>query len=378
MTSGKSIRASQVHFEKGAHATAWLHFEMPDARHIILHGKVNNVAGLILLDSGVGAVVLSEDIAAALNLHTVGNLTGVGISGRASGQETEGVRIAFDNLTINTPTANIFNLSSFTGVLNEPIIAFLGRDAFDSLIVDIDFENKRLAFRDLSTQPTLPGGTELTLTRSPFGRRRLPISIEGRAPIQASFDLGSERALVLSPDYVSEQNLLADKKTSDAIGIGIGGEVSSEVASVDKLTVGQSTFHDVPVQVPKTWSLDCPAVVGFPILRRMRMIIDYPHDRVEVLPIKSLIDQPIRKDRSGIGARRLPGDKVQIIHVARGSPAEAAGLRIGDEVIAINDEKLSPEYFKNHPTVGDMAAGTILYLTLSNGSTVKLTLADYF
>jgi predicted metalloprotease with PDZ domain len=66
------------------------------------------------------------------------------------------------------------------------------------------------------------------------------------------------------------------------------------------------------------------------------------------------------------------------MHVASGSPAELAGLRVGDEVIAINGEMLGPEYFKNHPSEGTKPVGTVSVLTLSTGSKVKVVLADYF
>jgi Aspartyl protease/PDZ domain len=377
MKSEDSNQDSEIHFVGGANTTPWLHFEMPDFRRIMLLGKINDAPAQFLLDSGVGALVLDHDFAAALRLHTIDSVTGVGVTGHVNAQAAEGVHISFGDLSINAPRVTLLDMKGFAGALNAPVVALLGRDVFDSLIVDIDFEKQKLAFRDPTTKQALPGGTELPLTRGPLGRRRLPVSIEGRRTIQASFDLGADRALVLSPDYVSEQKLLLGKRTSTALGVSVAGAAVSEVAVVDELALGQTIFHRVPVEVPKTWALDCPAVVGFPVLSRLRMIIDFPHDRVAMLSNRGVIDQPFSKDRSGIGAKRL-SNKLEIMHVAPGSPAEAAGLRVGDVVIAINGEKLSPEFFKNHPRDGSKAAGTIMYFTLLNGSKVKLTLADYF
>jgi hypothetical protein len=44
--------------------------------------------------------------------------------------------------------ATLYDMTPFVGALNEPVVALLGRDVFGSLIVDIDFENQRLAFHD--------------------------------------------------------------------------------------------------------------------------------------------------------------------------------------------------------------------------------------
>ncbi len=45
----------------------------------------------------------------------------------------------------------------------------------------------------------------------------------------------------------------------------------------------------MPVEVPETWSLDCPAIVGMPVLHRLRIMTDFPHDRVSVLPERKMI-----------------------------------------------------------------------------------------
>jgi hypothetical protein len=371
------MMADNAKFERGAKATSWLKFEMPDFRRVIIAGRINGLPAQFLLDSGVGGLVIDKDFAAALKLRSVGGITGVSLMGRAHGEVVEGVLIAFDNLTIHTPSASIYDLTPFIGVLNEPVAALLGRDVFDSLIVDIDFENQRLAFRDRHYKGGLPGGMELPLSRDSLGLRGLPVSIEGRPTIQATCDFGSDRPLSLSPAYVSEQQLLANKRSSTAMTAGATGLEVGQVAVVSDVAVGQIIFHDVPIEVPNAWIFEDQAIIGVPILRRMRMTVDFPHDRVSVLPNHSAAKLPFRKDRSGLGAKRL-ADRLQIVHVAAHSPAEAAALRVGDEIIAINDEKLDPEYFKKHPRDGSGPAGTNLYLTLANGSKVTLTLADYF
>jgi hypothetical protein len=76
---------------------------MPDYRRVILTGRINGLPAQILLDSGVGGVILNKDFAAALKLRLVGGVTGVGVMGPTPGELVEGVRISFDSLTVNAP-----------------------------------------------------------------------------------------------------------------------------------------------------------------------------------------------------------------------------------------------------------------------------------
>jgi hypothetical protein len=375
--SPRDIQRTTTSFAGGSHASAWMRFEMPDFRRIIISGRINDVPAKILLDSGLGRFVIGKDLAATLGLREVGNVAALGVTGTVQGKAFEGVRITFDNLTIHTATSELYDFSPFAGAVNEPVSAILGRDLFDSLAVDIDFANFRIAFRDAHAKASLPDGFELPLRRDQFGLRSLSVSVENRPPIQATLDLGSDIALAISPEYAAEQMLFADRKSSTSLSAGVAGREEGRVAVLTGLAIGNTLFQQVPFEVPDHWTFVNQAIVGMPVLRRMRVIIDFPHDRISVLPDQKLLRQPFRKDRSGLGAMRLP-DRLRIVLVAAGSPAAAAGLNVGDEIVAINDQPLNAEYFRDRPRMGSQPAGTVYYLTLSNREKVKLVLADYF
>jgi predicted metalloprotease with PDZ domain len=90
-----------------------------------------------------------------------------------------------------------------------------------------------------------------------------------------------------------------------------------------------------------------------------------------------LIDVPFEKDRSGIGAVLLPTG-FQLVNVAVGSPAERAGLRAGDLVVAIDGESVDFSYVRIHARLGTRPAGTVFRLALQDGRVVTLVLADYY
>lgn len=224
----------------------------------------------------------------------------------------------------------------------------------------------------------LPSALRARRLFSPPRTFRVQLVIPALGGLGASTDPGVVRSGRGRPaHFISrlcrKQKLLVLKRTSTVLGGGLSGPEVVDIATVDQLTLGQIAFHQVPVTVPRTWSLDC----GLRVLSRFRMTIDFPHDRVDVLPIPAAVNMPFRKDHSGLGVRRL-SVCLQILHVAPGSPAEAAGLEVGDEIIAINGEALGAEYFKMHPSMGGRPLGTTLDLTLASGTNMRLVLAEYF
>ncbi len=165
-----------------------------------------------------------------------------------------------------------------------------------------------------------------------------------------------DRPLIVAPAYAADRKILADKRISTTLSSGVAGVEEGRVAVLTELSIGGILFPQVPFEVPGGWTFENPAIIGMPVIRRMRMVIDFPHDRIRAVPDARLILQPFRKDRSGLGAMRLP-DRLRIVHVAEGSPAAAAGLHAGDEIIAIDDHALDADYFRKHPRDGSRPAG---------------------
>jgi C-terminal processing protease CtpA/Prc len=68
-----------------------------------------------------------------------------------------------------------------------------------------------------------------------------------------------------------------------------------------------------------------------------------------------------------------------VLLVAPGSPAAETGWKQGDEITAIDGQKIGPAYSGSPLSRWARGpAGSEVTLTLADGSTRKLTLADYF
>jgi membrane-associated protease RseP (regulator of RpoE activity) len=116
------------------------------------------------------------------------------------------------------------------------------------------------------------------------------------------------------------------------------------------------------------------ANLGIQFLKQFNVDLDLGHDRVFLAP---RADVPgFDRDRSG--ARfDLEGDKLKAVFVSPHSPAADAGLKMGDEVVAVDGAKIDASlYARSDWTRGP--AGRIVTLKRTDGTTLKITLADYY
>jgi predicted metalloprotease with PDZ domain len=75
--------------------------------------------------------------------------------------------------------------------------------------------------------------------------------------------------------------------------------------------------------------------VGLALLSHFGPIIDYSHNRLLAIPNVGAANAPFIKDRLGLVVTRQ-GDKLAVAFVSPGSPAEAAGFKKGDGIVALN------------------------------------------
>jgi predicted metalloprotease with PDZ domain len=139
------------------------------------------------------------------------------------------------------------------------------------------------------------------------------------------------------------------------------------------------TFRDVPISVAATWSPSkrAQANIGLELLGRFRMAVDHARDRLHLAPGPDL-HRAFRKNRSGLRAQ-FAVDRLRVVHVSPGSPAERAGWKPGEEIVAIDGAALDSG-FPNSPRAywGAGKAGTTVMLSMADGQTRRLTLEDYF
>ncbi|HEX3458161.1 MAG TPA: aspartyl protease family protein [Candidatus Baltobacteraceae bacterium] len=353
--------------------------------HIYVKATVDGKAYAFVFDTG-GAASLSSIAEKQLKLPVVATAQ---ISGTGNSAEPMGVVVPtvaslgdarlkkayFLVLPAAIDLGSPYEGLQFGGVL--------GREFFAQLIVTIDYAHKTLTLANPQVFRVNPKATALPLTLRSGVFPNVRAAVDG---IEGSFDLdaGSPQALMLSERFANAGGFVAKMpRTVEATpGRGVGGVMTGIAGRVDTLNLGGSVLSDPVAYVVHASggvfsAPDLDGNIGTDILRRFTVTIDVP-DKTLYLAKNEEFGAPFTFTRTGIAVNRVSGATV-VAWVIPDSPAQQAGIRQGDTLVAIGGRSaaaLSPDQIKDYWT---MPAGTALRVTVSRGGKpfdVTLTLRD--
>jgi predicted aspartyl protease len=306
-----------------------------------------------LLDTGVSTTLItSPALADSLHLPHGERFRVVGAGGADSGllaYQTDGVRLTLGGveaprLSPLVLETDALNLSGYVGV---PIAGILGSELFRSFVVALRPEESFMMLHNPAT------------FRAPRGRRwsSLPLSLEKgkayfHAPVQLDdslaltlklvLDTGASHALSLETDSDLRLALPARRLPAD-LGQGLTGTVRGYLGRVAALHLGRYRLRAVLTSYPDAADVhrrvDVPrnGNVGYELLKRFSLVVDYPHQRLLLRPNLRL-SEPFEHDMCGLDLLAVGPDyrRYLVLSVEPGSPAYRAGVEHDDELIAIN------------------------------------------
>jgi hypothetical protein len=369
-------------FADGRHSTGWMDFEFFDEERIFIPSTVNGHPVNLILDSGAGISVLDSAFAKSAKIKGGGSIGVMGVGGNSTMQLAPNLQVKMGGLTLSPITAGLIDLSGVSADMGHPMPLILGKEVLNQLVIDIDFQRHKIAFRDPQGFSGPPGAVRLELGRH-GDNHTVPVSVEGAAPVPFDFDLGNGSPLIVYAAYRDRTHLLDGKRQSLTLTSGVGGAKPDKMATVGSIALGGVQMTQIPAAFPDAGddavSSDRTAGnIGLPVFKRFRLMTDYPHNAVWLTPNASALGEPFPKRRSGLNVT-LVGDRLKVLLVAPGSLAAQTGWKEGDEITVIDGQKIGPAY-PGSPLSrwAEGPAGTEVTLNLADGSTRKLTLADYF
>lgn len=365
-------------FDKGAKRTDPLAFDFYLGSRIYIPATVNGQETHVLLDSGAETTVIDKAWAEKMGIKPSAAVVAVGTGGRQEAQLASGVTIRIGAMELNNITVALIDLAAIEKMIGRPLPVVLGKEVFNELVVDLDFEGKTIAFHDPQVFQAPAGAVETPVIMA-NGIRSVPVSVEGGPPVQFDFDIGNGGPLIVYSAYWKAHGLLDDGRgKSKTLSGAVGGLREQQVATVRSLTFGGATFTDIPTvftddRGESAESNRTLGNIGLPILSRFRMYADFSHDRLFLQPTAA-VAKPFPRDLTGL--RMQPGaEKATILMVAPGSPAEAAGMKTGEVVVSLDGVPLKEAGLS---ALRAKPAGTTLKVTTEAGKTYELTLKAYY
>jgi hypothetical protein len=166
--------------------------------------------------------------------------------------------------------------------------------------------------------------------------------IRDAKPVNSRFlyDMGAGLCMMLTKDLVHDSAFLHKKRKLFAKEAeGLGGKVDMDLTIIKEVKLGPYRFRNVPILVfDDVYNVTSypylGGLIGNEILRRFNVILNYDKKDIYLVPNKH-INEPFDYSYPGMELYYIDG-QIVIGDVAKNSPADKAGFKEGDIVLAIN------------------------------------------
>ena len=305
-----------------------------------------------LLDTGVNiSLITAPALADTLKLRRGQPFRVVGAGGEATGllaYETPAVRVRLGpavapGMHLLILSDDLLNLSGYVGI---PIHGIMGSELFRSFVVTVWSARERLVLRP-PTYSQLLGRRWASMPLTVEANKpylTVPVALPDSAvrPLKLVLDTGAGHALSLETD--SDPCLAVPARhVSAELGRGLTGIVHGALGRVASLQLGRYRIKQIVTSFPDNAEVHSRADVprngniGYELLKRFSLIIDYPHERLFLKPNIHFGD-PFEHDMCGLDLLAAGPDfrRYLVARVVPGSPAAAAGLLPDEELVFIN------------------------------------------
>lgn len=275
-------------FAGGATSSGWIAFVGARPDRVYLPITIDGQAMTAIFDTGATSTAIDAGVLALLNHSSAGAFPVSGENGVGSAAIAKGVDVHVGALSLRGLTVASLDLKSIAARAGEPWSVVLGDEVFNETVVDIDFPNRQVAFRDPRAFKPPRGAITVTLMRD--GDTRLaPLSLNGGPPALFIMDTGFSDNLRIAPALAERQNLMAGQ-AGRPITIGaIGGDAKGVIGEIPSVELGGISFPNVSAIFSDTWpsatyTNRVDGLLGLGLLARFRVIVDWPHDRLFLIP----------------------------------------------------------------------------------------------
>jgi hypothetical protein len=311
---------------------------------VILHARLDDFPDTLnfILDSGSSGISLDSGTVAYFNLHPEPtDRTIRGIAGVKKVSFLYNRKLRFPKLTVDSLDFHVNDYSILTAVYGIQIDGIIGYSLLSRYIIKLDYDSLLVDICSNGSLRYPRGGYLLKPYINTLPVQTARIRDEKTFNTRFLHDIGAGVCLMLSKEFADDSAIIKKKrKLWPKEGEGVGGSIRMNMTIVKELKIGPYRFRNVPTYI---FSDDynvtsypyLAGLIGNDLLRRFNVIFNYQKKDIYLLT-NSHYREPFDYSYSGIELYYVDG-RIEVGNIAPGSPGELAGLKIGDLVLAVNN-----------------------------------------
>lgn len=330
-------------------------FRMLSGGIIIMKAKVSHYPDSLtfIFDTGSGGISLDSMTTVALGIEgKLSDKTIRGIAGIRQVKFAYNQKLHLPGLTVDSLNFHINDYDVLTSAYGEKIDGIIGYSFINRYILKIDYDSSKMHVFSKGTIKYPRGGFLLRPLLTSLPVMTAAIRDDREVASRFYFDTGAGMCLLLSNEFASDSAFTKPKrKWFSTQAEGLGGKAPMKQGVIKQVRIGPYRFRNVPTyifddQYNVTSYPYLAGLIGNDLLRRFNVILNYEKRDIHLLPnshFKDVFDYSY----TGIGMYVIDGE-IRIVDVMPGSPAEKAGLKAEDIIMAVeNNFSQSIQAYKN-------------------------------
>ncbi len=311
---------------------------------VILRALLDNHKDTLnfVLDTGSGGISLDSSTCAYYNLTTVASDKIVrGIAGMRTVNFTNDHTLHFPGLSVDNLDFHINDYEILTSAYGIRIDGIIGYSFLRRYIVSIDYDKQMLEVLTPGSYKYPHGGAVLKPQFSTLPMQQVQVKDVVQVNSKFYFDMGAGLCLLLNSELVKDSAIFSKKrKMYKTQAEGLGGKKDMLMSVVKEVRVGPYRFRNVPVYVfdddyNVTSYPILGGLIGNDLLRRFNVVLNYPEQLIYLKPNKHYLDS-FDYSYTGLGIY-LEDGLIVVTDIIKDSPAQLAGLQIGDVIVAVEN-----------------------------------------
>lgn len=370
---GQPLQAQEEFVEPPIRKITSFPFRLLTGGIILLRAQVDAFPDSLnfIFDTGSGGISLDSVTAEFLKISSsLSDKTIRGIAGMKKVSFAYNHQLRLPGLTVDSLNFHINDYEVLCSSYGERIDGIIGYAFLSKYIVNIDYDSLQINVYTKGTLKYPRGGFMLRPQLAFLPVVSTTLKDEREQKSRFYFDTGAGMCLLLSKEFVQDSSFLRKRtKWYATQAEGLGGKAPMEMGVIRQLRLGPYKFRNVPTYVFEdvynvTSYPYLAGLIGNDLLRRFNCWLNYEKREFYLIPNRHVYD-PFDYSYTGLAIYREDG-AIIVEEVMKGSPAEKAGIQVGDFVLAVaNNFTANIQLYK---TLLQMPGQKVKVLLIRNGA----------